>query len=60
MHFIASLGMVWLMVIAALAVGWVMNIITLFRHAADPVTTITILRGIGIFVAPLGGVLGWV
>lgn len=42
-----------------LAIGWVLNIVTLFRHAADPITTITVLRGIGIFIAPLGGVLGW-
>ena len=59
MHFIASLGIAWLLAGVVLAIGWVMNIITLFRHAADPVTTITILRGIGIVVAPLGGVLGW-
>jgi len=40
-----------------LAIGWVMNVIELF-HATE-VTGMVIARGIGVILAPLGGVLGW-
>lgn len=60
MRTILSLGIGWIVVCIALAVGWVMNIVTLVQHANDPITTITVVRAIGIFVAPLGGVLGYI
>jgi len=60
MRAILSLGIGWIVVCIALAVGWVMNIVTLVQHANDPITTITVVRAIGIFVAPLGGVLGYI
>lgn len=51
--------LVWLAAIA----GWIMNIITLIKLAmvSGPVefTLIIVLRIIGIFVAPLGAILGW-
>lgn len=39
--------------------GWVMNIIKLFGESFDPLTGWAIGRVVGVFVAPLGAVLGW-
>ena len=58
--FILSMGIVGIVGAILLTIGWVMNIVTLFHHANDPVTVMTILRAVGIFVAPLGGVLGYI
>lgn len=55
------LGLAYIAGIIALAVGWVMNIVTLC-HFTGTVSTMGIrevARIIGIFVAPLGGVLGY-
>lgn len=60
MKTVMSLGIGWIVVVLALMVGWVMNIVTLVQHANDPVTTMTVLRAVGIFIAPLGGVLGYI
>lgn len=43
-----------------LAIGWIMNIVELIN--APEVAqwgSMEVLRVVGIFVAPLGGVLGW-
>lgn len=40
-------------------IGWVMNIIATVAIANDPITGMFILRVIGIFLAPLGAILGW-
>lgn len=40
-------------------IGWVMNIVKLFGMINDPITGMAILRGVGIFLAPLGAVLGF-
>jgi hypothetical protein len=47
----------WLALAAFAAVGWVMNIITLLH--TQYLTIATIVRFIGIFMAPLGAVLGY-
>ena len=39
--------------------GWVMNIIELIGMTFDPITGMAVARIIGIFVAPLGAVLGY-
>jgi hypothetical protein len=38
----------------------VINIITIVNHINDPVTGMQVLRAVGIFVAPLGGILGYI
>lgn len=43
----------------AAAYGWIANIVKLFHAINDPVTGMTILRGAGVFLAPLGAVLGF-
>lgn len=46
--------------VALLAVGgWVANIIKLIGSSFDPMTGIVIARVIGVFLAPLGAVLGF-
>lgn len=40
-------------------VGWVMNIVKIFYLAHGIVTTMLIVRIIGVFVAPMGSILGW-
>ena len=44
--------------VAALAIGWVMNIMTLL-HMAGGVTAEMVVRIVGIFIAPVGAVAGW-
>lgn len=59
---ILGAGAAWIAVAIALVLGWVLNIVTLVGMASAPVTDVTlmfILRVVGIFVAPLGGVLGY-
>lgn len=51
-------GVVALMVfVVVILTGWVMNVIELFH--ATGIDGETILRGIGVFVVPLGGVMGY-
>lgn len=40
--------------------GWIANIVKLIANLSDPITGMFILRAVGIFVAPLGAVLGFV
>jgi len=40
-------------------IGWVMNIMTIAGSEFTPITGLLVLRVVGIFVAPLGAVLGW-
>lgn len=53
------LGIIPVVVYFALLVGWVMNIVSLFHMLDGPVTAMFIMRAVGIFAAPLGGVLGY-
>lgn len=62
------LGFVSLVVIVAfcgailmIPIGWVMNVYDLLVNCdfASPYKA-EVLRGIGVFVAPLGGILGWI
>lgn len=51
-----------LVVYAVFIYGWVMNIIALVAHAGPVAswTAIEVARVVGIFVIPLGAVLGYV
>ena len=49
----------YLVLLVAGFAGWVMNIVKLFGESFDPLTGWAIGRVIGVFVAPLGAVLGW-
>lgn len=39
--------------------GWVANIVKIFSMSFDPLTAIAVMRVVGIFVPPLGSVLGY-
>lgn len=42
----------------ALMTGWIMNIIAICGADFSHITGVLVLRVIGIFIAPLGGVMG--
>lgn len=56
------LYIVWLAFLVAIAigliVGWVLNVVTLY-NAPPELTWSLVVRVIGVFVAPLGAILGW-
>jgi hypothetical protein len=56
----AALGaIVVLALIAGFIYGWVANIVSIVQAIDNPVTGMLVLRGVGVFVAPLGAVLGY-
>ena len=40
-------------------VGWVMNLVTLYHMSFTTITGELVLRCVGIFVAPIGSVMGF-
>lgn len=44
----------------AAVVGWIMNIVQLVGMINSPITTLFILKVVGIFAAPFGSVMGWI
>jgi hypothetical protein len=40
-------------------VGWVWNIVKLIGMTLDPITGLLIVRAVGIFVPPVGAVVGY-
>lgn len=53
------LALVYLALILCFAYGWISNIVKLIDSNFDPLIGMVVARGIGIFVAPLGAVLGF-
>lgn len=41
-------------------IGWILNIVTIAGSSFDVITAMLVLRIAGIFVAPLGAVLGFI
>lgn len=41
-------------------IGWVLNVVAIWNTIDNPVTAKFILRVVGIFVAPIGTILGYV
>lgn len=52
-------GSLLLMLMAVCTYGWVWNIVKLVDNGLDPLTAVTAIRIVGIFVAPPGVVLGF-
>lgn len=52
-------ALVLIAIVFAGIAGWVMNIIDIVAAVSDPITAMFILRCVGIFVAPLGAILGY-
>ena len=51
--------LLWFTVAILGVTGWVMNLITVFHTANDPITGTFILRCVGIIAFPIGAILGW-
>tara|TARA_R110000851_G_scaffold12862_6_gene44334 strand:- start:12359 stop:12532 length:174 start_codon:yes stop_codon:yes gene_type:complete len=49
---------IWTFVVLIL-IGWVMNLISLLHMSFDPLTGMAVLKVVGIFLVPVGGVVGW-
>lgn len=47
-------------IVIAIAYGWIANIVTIAHSNFSEITGMLVLRMVGIFVAPLGVVLGYV
>ncbi|URC15560.1 hypothetical protein DB2_58 [Octadecabacter Antarctic DB virus 2] len=52
-------GFAAIALVLAMFAGWVMNLVSLFSASFDPITGQGVMRIIGVFVAPVGGVMGW-
>ena len=50
---------VWLILVVTVAVGWILNIISLTGMEQPLQSAIGILRIVGIFIPPLGTVMGY-
>ncbi len=51
---------VWLILILFLGSGWVMNLATILNTPLEePLTVALVVRVVGIFMIPLGGIVGW-
>jgi len=53
-------AILWLAIVVAFCYGWIANIITIAHSDLSTFTGMLILRIAGIFVAPLGAILGYV
>ena len=53
-------AIIWLCLVFAIGYGWVMNIINIVHADFTHITGLLVIQVVGIFVAPLGSVLGWV
>lgn len=53
------LGMTYLIVGLAGVVGWVMNIVDIVNSDLSKITGMLVVRIIGVFIPPLGAVLGY-
>lgn len=52
-----ALGM--LSIIAAGAIGYILNIIKIFAGLSEPITGMFVGRVVGAFIVPIGCVAGW-
>ncbi len=53
------LGLIYLGIVIASLYGWVANIVTIFHSDFGVLSGVLILRVVGIFVPPLGVVMGY-
>lgn len=51
--------LIWLTIVVGVGIGWVMNIIAVIHADFSHITGLLVVRVIGIFVPPLGAVLGY-
>ncbi len=62
MNFLESLGdfgtAIYFSFVAAAICGWFMNIVALISMAGGVIGSLFVLRVVGVFLAPLGSILG--
>lgn len=51
--------LVYLALLIALGVGWVLNLVAVFKADFGTITGELVLRLVGIFIAPLGAFMGY-
>ena len=56
----ASVQLIFIVVWLAAIGGWITNIVKIVGTLSDPITGMFIFRCVGIVVAPLGAVLGYI
>lgn len=52
--------LIFVIIIFAGIGGWIGNIVKLTSASFDPLTGLVVLRAIGVFIAPLGAVMGFI
>ncbi len=50
---------VWAIIVAVIGTGWVFNIIDIIEANFDPLTGLLVVKVIGIFIPPLGAIMGY-
>jgi hypothetical protein len=55
-----SLFLFYAVVVIGMITGWVLNVIAIVHTMHGPLTAELAIRIVGIFVVPLGGVMGFV
>lgn len=57
---LSNTGIIAVLVLNVLAaVGWILNIISLMSMELLPITGFVVLKIIGIFLFPIGAIVGW-
>jgi hypothetical protein len=56
--FVGLVSVIVLMIAAA--IGWIANVVQIVHLAGGPVTTLFIVKIVGVFAPPLGAIMGWV
>jgi hypothetical protein len=55
----AFIGLTFISLFILAVIGWVINLFAFVGLVAGGATAELIVRGVGIFAAPLGSLLGW-
>jgi len=58
MFWIEKVYLTWILVFLLGLVGWVINVVKIIASINDPLTTEIIVRLVGVFVLPLGAIMG--
>lgn len=51
--------LIYLVLVLGIGAGWVLNVVKIVQNDFAPITGMLIARIIGVFIAPLGAVLGY-
>lgn len=54
-----TIFLIWLVVVLTIGIGWVLNITSIIHSDFAHLTGLLVLRIIGVFIVPLGSILGY-